>query len=133
MQTMNINFASLGMYQYRMMFLREKRIQERWRIDRMQLTALSPIVTLVAIEIIYGKGAYCQGPNDPWNYVEGVMMMPHAIYWIPSAVYCQVPLFACREPLRAQVSTCPYWAYSTPKYRVRFLVHQLINFNFPAN
>ncbi len=97
----------------------------------MQLTALSPVVTLTALEIIYGKGAYCEGPADPWNHIDGVITTPpHAIYWIPCAIYSHVALFTNHQPLRAQASTCPYWAYSTSRYRVRFLVHQLVNFDF---
>ncbi len=61
LQTMTIYFASLDMYQYRVMFFREECSRGRWRIDRMLLTALSPVMTLTALEIVPGKGMFCEG------------------------------------------------------------------------
>ncbi|MCP4597149.1 MAG: hypothetical protein GY843_11775 [Neptuniibacter sp.] len=84
------------------------------------------------LEFIIDEGVFCQGPADPWNHADGgASLSSHAIYWIPCAVYTRVSLSA-HQKLRAQVSACPYWAFSTSKYTVRFLVHQLIEFDFAA-
>ncbi len=92
----------------------------------MQLTALSPVVPLTALQFVPDKGVFCRGPIDLWNYASSAVSSSlHAIYWIPCTVYnCGSPL-AC-QTLRAQVTTCPPWAFSTLKYAVRFLVYQLI-------
>ncbi len=98
----------------------------------MQVTALSSVVTLTALEVIFDVGMFCEGPADPWNFVDGVATtLPHAIYWILCAVYTRVSPSAHKK-LRAQVSACPYWAFSTSKYTICFLVHQLIEFDFTA-
>ncbi len=98
----------------------------------MQLTTVSPVVLLTALEFIIHEGVFCQGPADPWNHADGVAsQLSHAIYWIPCAVYTRVSPSA-HQKLRAQVSACPYLAFSTSKYTIRFLVHQLIEFDFAA-
>ncbi len=128
---MVIHFTSLELYRYHVMFSREECSCGRWRIERMTLTALSLIVTLTALEIIPDDGLFCSGPADPWNHVDGVTAtLPYATYWMPCAVYQRITLPTNCLMLRAQVSPCLYWAYSTSRYRVRFLVHQLVNFDF---
>ncbi len=98
----------------------------------MQLTALLPVVTLTVLEVIFDVGMFCGGPADPWNFIDGVATtLPHAIYWIPCAVYSHISPSA-HQTLRAQVSTCLYWAFSMPQYRIRFLMHQLVCFDFSA-
>ncbi len=97
----------------------------------MQLTTLSPVVSLTVLEFIADEGVFCQGPADPWNSAENVVLFPpHAIYWIPCAVYNRVSFPVHCQTLRAQVSICPYWAFSTLKYTVCFLMHQLIQYKF---
>ncbi len=97
---------------------------------RMKLTSVSPVVLLTPLEFIISEGVFCQGPADPWKPAEDDISFPsHAIYWVPCAVYTRVSLSA-RKKLRAQVSVCPCWAFSTSKYTVTFLVHQLIEFDF---
>ncbi len=96
----------------------------------MKLTAVSPVVLLTPLEFIIFEGVFCRGPADPWNPAEDVASFSsHAIYWVPCAVYTRVSPSAHKK-LRAQVSACPYWAFSTSNYTVRFLVHQLIEFDF---
>ncbi len=124
-----IHFTSLELYSHRVMFLREERTRGRWQIERLQLTALSPFVTVTILEIIPDDGLFCEGPADPWNHVDGVTTTPlRAIYWMPHAVYTRVTL-PTNHAFRVQVSTCPFWAYSTSRFHVRFLVHQLVNFD----
>ncbi len=131
-EMVTINLPSGSFYRYRMMFFREHRSQGAWRLTRMQLTAVLPIILLTTLEFITDEGVFCQGPADPWNYADGVASLsPHAIYWIPCAVYTRVSLSA-HQVLRAQVSTCSCCAFSTSKYTVRFLVYQLIEFHVAA-
>ncbi len=91
---------------------------------------LLPTVTLTEIESVTDagiiSGMFCSGPIDPWSIVENVASATqHAIYWILHAVYVSISPSA-HQMLRAQVSTCPFWAFSTQQYRIHFLVHQLI-------
>ncbi len=114
------------------MFFREHFDQGVWHSARLQLTLMTPVVSLVTLEFVADEGVFCEGPADPWNRADGVGPLPlHAVYWIPSAVYTRVSSSA-HQKLRVQASACPHWAFSTPRYLVRFLVHQLIEFDFTA-
>ncbi len=123
-ETMTVNLPSGTLYRYRSMFFREHCFQEVWRLSRIQLTSVSPVVPLTALEFV-SKGVFCQGPTDPWRYAKGMgSLSSPAIYWILSPVYnCVSP--SAVESLRALVTTCPPRAFSTLKYNVRFLVYQL--------
>ncbi len=128
---MIIRFSSLESYNHRVMFLREERVRNRWRIERMQLTKLSPPVTITVREVIPDDGSFCEGPIDPWSHVDGVTSSPlRTIYWMPRDVYMCASLPIGRL-FRVQVSTCPLWAYSTSRTRVRFLVHQMVRSELP--
>ncbi len=131
MEMMAIELPSGTFFCFRTMIFRERYSQGEWRLVRMQLTTLSPVVSLTVLEFVANEGMFCQGPVDPWNAAENVALFPsHAIYWVPYAVYNRVPLSVHCQTLRAQASVCPYWAFSTSEYTVRFLVHQLILYKF---
>ncbi len=124
-ETMTVNLPSGNLYHYRSMFFREHCFQEVWRLTRIQLTSVSPVVPLTVLEFVPAKGVFCQGPTDPRRYANGMgSLSSPAIYWIPIPVYnCVSP--SAVESLRALVTTCLPWAFSTLKYNVRFLVYQL--------
>ncbi len=57
----------------------------------MQLTALSPVVMLTALEVIFDVGMFCEGPVDPWSFNDSVAAASlHVIYWILCTVYNHV-------------------------------------------
>ncbi len=59
------------------------------------------------------SGMFCSGPIDMWSSIENVASATqHAIYWLPRTVYETVPN-SVHQTLCAQVSTCPFWAFST--------------------
>ncbi len=124
-ETMTINLHNGHLYCYRVMFFREHCFQEVWRPTRLQLTSVSPVVPLTALEFVSDKGVFCRGPIDPWNQVNrAVTPSSYAFYWIPCSVYNCASSFACKT-LPALATTCPSWAFSTLKYNVRFLICQL--------
>ncbi len=124
-EMMTINLLNGHLYHYRVMFFRERCFQEVWRPTRLQLTSVSPVVPLTALEFVSDKGVFCRGPIDPWNQVNRpVTPLSYAFYWIPCSVYNCASSSACKV-LHALVTTCPPWAFSTLKYNVRFLVCQL--------
>ncbi len=90
-ETLTVNLPSEGFHRYRTMFFRERCFLGIWWPIRMQLTAVSPVVPLTALEFVPDKGVFCRGPVDPWNYAAGVVSSLHAIYWIPCTVYNCVP------------------------------------------
>ncbi len=70
------------------------------------------------------SGIYCLGPSDPWDMVGSVNADP-VVYWLPASVFESAPCDA-RETLRAQVSSCPPWAFDALTYTVHYLVHCLL-------
>ncbi len=131
-ETMTIELPTESAYRYRTMFFREHFSQGVRHSARMQLAIVSPVVVLITLKFVADEGIFCEGPADPWNHADGVGSLPlHVIYWIPCAVYTRVSPSAHRK-LHAQASACPHWAFSTPRYLVHFLVHQLIEFDFAA-
>ncbi len=129
-KTLDVDLPTGTFYHYQTLFCREHYVQGVWRSTRVKLTTVSPIVLLTPLEFIIHEGVFCKGPVDPWKPIEDAASFPlHAIYWIPCAVYTRVSPSAHKK-LRAQVFVCPSWAFSMSKYTVRFLVHQLIEFDF---
>ncbi len=130
-EMMTIDLPSGTFFCFRTMLFREHYSQGEWRSVRMQLTTLSPIVSLTMLEFVADEGVFCQGPANPWNSAKNVVsFLLHAIYWIPCTVYNCISLPVHCQTLCAQVSICPHWAFSTSKYTVRFLMHQLIQYKF---
>ncbi len=130
-ETITIELPSGIFFCFRMMIFRERYSQGAWRSIRMQLTALSPVVSLTVLEFVANEGAFCRGPADPWNAAENtVWFSSHAAYWVPCAEYNRISLSVPCQTLHAQASVCPYWAFSTSKYTVSFLAHQRIQDKF---
>ncbi len=92
------------------------------------MTLLSPTIILTKLECCLddglNSGIYCQGPSDPWDPIASANT-DSAVYWLPISVFESAPAEA-RENLRAQVSTCPLWTFSTSTYIVRYVVHCLM-------
>ncbi len=132
LENMSIQLASSSQYQSRVLFVREEHFRGNWRLCHLQPTMLSAVVMLTALEFLPDAGMYCAGPVDPWSFNDCmVLISQHAIYWIPCAICASISPSACHM-LHAQVSTCPFWAFSAPEYSICFLVHQLIYFDFSA-
>ncbi len=125
-ENLAVQLTSGHLHRYHVLFLREKHHGENWRFLCLQPMTLSPTVMLTVIESVTDTGMFCSGPTDPWSTVENVASATlHAIYWIPRAVYASVSS-SIHQMLHVQVSTCPFWAFSTQQHRICFLVHQLI-------
>ncbi len=128
-ETLSIQLANTtNLFRYRVVFIREERHDEQWQFSKLQPTLLSPHVVLVKLDctgnVGSNAGIFCLGPSDPWD-VAGSADLAQAIYWIPQTIYDSA-LPTTSNVLRAQVSHCPLWAFSTPYYDVHFLVHCLL-------
>ncbi len=127
-EILTIQLATASTFRYCVLVIREENHDDQWQFVRLQPTLLSPSIILTELECNLdagpSSGIYCLGPSDPWDMVGSDNADP-VVYWLPASIY-ESALSDAREILRAQVSSCPPWAFSAPTYTVRYLVHCLL-------
>ncbi len=127
-ETLTIRLATARTFRYRVLVFREENHDDQWQFARLQPTMLSPSITFTELErnldADLHPSIFCLGPADLWNTVASANADP-VIYWLPAVVYENASSDA-HKMLRAQVSNCPSWAFTTSTYPVRYLVHDLL-------
>ncbi len=122
-EMLTFSLAPGNNYCYRVAFVRQDRLQEAWVVADLQLTLLSP-PAVICIEEETNTRLFCKGSEDPWD---SVPQSKTSIYWVPHALLESITNYSRMPMLRARVSHCPTWAFSTRQYHVRFLITELIH------